>query len=63
MSQEKLKELSEYYRNVNDCMSYRIMTPYDAPPYSQDLQHALDDNPFILPESDEEMDSKLLFKG
>ncbi|KAG0723913.1 hypothetical protein GWK47_041764 [Chionoecetes opilio] len=37
-SQEKLQEMSEYYRSVNDCMSYRIITPYDAPPYSQDLR-------------------------
>ncbi|KAG0711609.1 Inhibitor of Bruton tyrosine kinase [Chionoecetes opilio] len=61
-SQEKLQEMSEYYRSVNDCMSYRIITPYDAPPYSQDLQQALDESPFILPESDEEMDCALLFK-
>ncbi|XP_063867571.1 inhibitor of Bruton tyrosine kinase-like [Scylla paramamosain] len=62
VSQEKLQELSEYYRNINDCMSYRIMTPHDASPDSEELQRVFEDNPFILPDSDEEIDNTLLFK-
>lgn len=63
MSQERLQELSEYYRSVNDCMSYRIMTPHDVPPDTEDLQHNLDENPFILQESDEEIEGTFHFKG
>lgn len=62
VSQEKLQELSEYYRNINDCMSYRIMTPHDASPSSEELQRIFEDNPFIFPDSDEEIDNTLLFK-
>lgn len=63
MSQERLQELSEYYRKVNDCMSYRVITPHDVPPYAEDLQHNLDKNSFTLEESDEEVESTFLFKG
>ncbi|XP_050719099.1 inhibitor of Bruton tyrosine kinase-like isoform X2 [Eriocheir sinensis] len=62
VSQERLQELSEYYRSVNDCMSYRIMTPHDVPPDTKDLQHNLDENPFILQESDEEMEGTFHLK-
>lgn len=44
-------------------MSYRIMTPHDVPPDTEDLQHNLDENPFILQESDEEIEGTFHFKG
>lgn len=53
-SSEILAELSEYYRKFVRRMACRVLTPFDCPPYAEELERALEEHPITLPESDEE---------
>ncbi|XP_076032976.1 inhibitor of Bruton tyrosine kinase isoform X2 [Oratosquilla oratoria] len=52
LSSAVLQDLSNYYKKFVPKMSYRIITPYDSPPYPEDLQQALLENPMSLPDMD-----------
>ncbi|KAG7158760.1 Inhibitor of Bruton tyrosine kinase-like [Homarus americanus] len=58
-----LVELSEYYRELYHAISYRMITPYDHPPYADELEQMFEEKPFTLPESDEEWDDISSVKG
>merc|ERR1711874_220781 len=47
-------DLSNYYRSFIPRMSCRMITPYDRAPYSDDLQQALENNPVVMLDSDDE---------
>ncbi|XP_042889626.1 inhibitor of Bruton tyrosine kinase-like isoform X2 [Penaeus japonicus] len=51
---EILVDLSVYYRKFISQMCYRMLTPYDQSPYADELEKLLEQNPVVLPESDEE---------
>ncbi|XP_063615380.1 inhibitor of Bruton tyrosine kinase-like, partial [Penaeus indicus] len=49
-----LMDLSIYYRKFIPQMCYRKLTPYDQSPYADELERLLEQNPVVLPGSEEE---------
>ncbi|KAK7084094.1 hypothetical protein SK128_012683 [Halocaridina rubra] len=56
LSSDVLADLSKYYRKFIPRMSCRLLTPFDQPPYAEELEKLLEDRPLTLPESEDEWD-------
>lgn len=63
ISSDVLAELSTYYRQFIPRMACRVLTPYDQPPYAEELEQLLEENPLTLPQSEEDWDDLSLIKG
>ncbi|XP_068231446.1 inhibitor of Bruton tyrosine kinase [Palaemon carinicauda] len=63
VSNDVLDDLSEYYRQFIPRMSCRHLTPFEHPPYADELEQLLEENPLTLPDSDEDWDDLSVVKG
>ena len=63
VSSDVLEDLSKYYREFIPRMSCRQLTPFDQPPYADELEQLIEEKPLTLPDSEEEWDDLSIGKG